>query len=130
MSYIKSAFELICTEAKETDPHYVVLVSSVQCYGGPEEGGWWYTRQYVEEYQLYPTKEMAEKVAKEVEKSAEELKAMARRSHGDLCLNQLEWLEARGLDADYLPENDGPTEYEVLVTNEIPVFDNRKPEYC
>lgn len=130
MSYIKSAFELICTEAKETDPHYVVLVSSVQCYGGPQEGGWWYPHRVVEEYQLFPTLELAEQVAEKVREKAEELEAEARRSHGEMCLRQLEWLDARHLDADYLPEDDGPTEYHVIVSDRIPMYDNSKPEYC
>lgn len=130
MSYIQAAFELICTERKEAKPFYVILVENVRCYGGPEEGGWWYDRHHLVEYQEYPTEEIASEVAEKVKEAAKELSEAARTGHGDLCLKQLEWLDARGLDADYLPENDGPAEYSVYVVDELPVYENKRPHYC
>jgi hypothetical protein len=41
----------------------------------------------------------------------------------------MEWLEARGLDADYLPEMNGAEEYFVLVTETVPNYQNSKPSY-
>jgi hypothetical protein len=47
---------------------------------------------------------------------AEELNEVSKRQHDKHLSDSLDWLEARGLDADYLPEPDGPTEYGI--TNE------------
>jgi hypothetical protein len=41
----------------------------------------------------------------------------------------MEWLEERGLDADYLPEDDGPSNYRVIVCDELPVYDNTRMQY-
>ena len=51
------------------------------------------------------------------------------RGYGDHCGRQMEWLEARGLEADYFPEDDGPEEYSVSVYSELPVYDNRIATY-
>lgn len=121
MSYIQEAFNLICQEKKEPSSYYVCLMENVQFYGGPEEGGWWGTDSILIAYQEFPTEELANEAKEKIEKLAEELNQCERDQHGQLCLNQMEWLESRGLDADYLPENDGPSEYHVYVDTEIPV---------
>ena len=128
--YIQAAFESVCEDNKKPGCWYVILVSTQQCYGGPEEGGWWYSTGKLEAYKEYPTEELAEEAREKVKVLADELQANSRRAHGEHCLRQLEWLDARGLDADYLPEDDGPEEYEVSVVDELPVFDNRRPHYC
>lgn len=120
MSYLREAFEKVCSEAKQAEGHYVVLVEIVPYYGGPEEGGWWGRDTEVIAYQWYPTEEQAEAAAVEVRKFAKELEANARREHGDQCLREMAWLDARGLDADYLPEPDGPSEYSVQVSDTLP----------
>lgn len=130
MRYLRQAFDLVCDEQKTPEYWYVCLVDHVRAYGGPEEGGWFYSVRTLEAYQQFPTRELAEEAAEKIKVLAEELSRDAQRSHGEYCLRQLEWLDARGLDADWLPENDGPSQFEVLVTEEIPMFDNHKPQWC
>lgn len=129
-SYYREAFDIAVKDAKYPERWFVVLVSSHQAYGGPEEGGWWYDVSEVEAYREYPTRDQADAAKAAVEKLAKELSANAGRRHGEYCLATMEWLEARGLDADYLAEPDGPTRYYVVVEREVPVFDNHRPHYC
>ena len=129
MAFIQSAFNQIIQNANKSEQWYVILVESYQAYGGPEEGGWYYTVNTLESYKEYPSKDLAEKVAETVREFAQELQANSHREYGNLCLNQMEWLEARGLDADYLPENDGESNYSVSVVEELPVYDRSRPHY-
>lgn len=55
-----------------------------------------------------------------VRKLAAELEQASRTAHGQRCLREMAWLDARGLDADFLPEVDGPDHYRVLVCQELP----------
>lgn len=129
MSFIQAAFDHIIENAKKPEQWYVILVESYQAYGGGEEGGWYYSVNNLESYKEYPAKELAEKAAESVREFAKELQANSHREYGDLCLNQMEWLDARGLDADYLPENDGESHFTVDVVDELPVFSNERPHY-
>ena len=126
---LQTAFNRICNKAIKADLHYVVLVETVQAYGGPEEGGWWYDKNIIHAYQAFVSEELAEKAAEGVKKLAKELEAEARKEHGEHCLQQMEWLDQRGLESDYLPEDDGPATYSVLVTDEVPQYDNTRPEW-
>lgn len=130
MSFLRQAFDIACDGAKKPECWYVILVESYRAYGGPEEGGWWYTVANLEAYREFSTREAAEAAAEKVKELAAELEKEASRSHGEYCLRSMEWLEARGLDADYLPEPDGPNEYRVSVVDELPTFSNRRPHYC
>jgi hypothetical protein len=120
MSYIREAFEQTCREAKAAEGWYVSLLEAVQFYGGPEEGGWWGEDVVLVAYQYYPTEEQARAAQEAVEELARELEAVALREYGELCRQQMDWLEARGLDADYLPENDGPSEFHVVLSQGLP----------
>ena len=51
---------------------------------------------------------------------AKELTEQDRRTHDQACLDSMEWLESRGLEASFLPEPDGESEYVVLVLQQIP----------
>ncbi len=119
-SYLQEAFDLVCREAKRAEGHYVSLLAHVPRYGGPEEGGWWTTDVRVVAYQWFATEEAANAACVEVEKLAERLTSESRKEFGDQCLREMEWLDARGLDADYLPEPDGETVYAVVVTEGLP----------
>ncbi len=130
MSYLQSAFEAVCKEAKPPESWYVCLIEEVRAYGGPEEGGWWYSITSLEAFQEYPTEEQAREAADRVQTLANELTHEARDEHGNMCLRQMEWLDARGLEADFLPEDDGPADYRVRVLNELPQYDNSRPQYC
>ena len=127
--YVEAAFNAICTEAREPEWYYVCLIESYQRYGGPEEGGWWQTMSNVVKWQQYASRELADDAAERIRVLAGELTDMARSTYGEHCLRQMEFLEARGLDADYFPENDGPDEYHVDVCDRLPVFDNTPAHY-
>jgi len=129
MSHLQAAFENVCVDAKKPGVFYVILTSSHQAYGGSEEGGWWYTVSQLEAWKEFPSEEAAETAAEKVREMANELDADEKRQHGEHCLNQMEWLEERGLESDFLPENDGENKYHVSVSDELPVFDNRRPHY-
>lgn len=119
---IENAFHKICTEAtrNEGKSWYVVLMWSQDRYGGPEEGGWWTTDYVPSAWQRFATEEQAETAKEAVLKLATELNNEAKRAHGEYCQRSMEWLDARGLDADYLPEPDGPESYSVWVMDHVP----------
>jgi hypothetical protein len=115
------AFEKVCEDAIKAEDWFVSLVEDVPFYGGPEEGGWWGSDTLLIAYKRYPSEELAEQAATKARELANELSQESQRSFGQQCLNEMEWLEARGLDADYLPEPDGPSEYRVVVSQGLPV---------
>jgi hypothetical protein len=108
---IQEAFFGVCREAKPAEGCYVSLYCRAPYYGGPEEGGWWGQDVILVAYQWFSTQEAAEAARAEVERLAEKLRREARKGFGEQCLREMEWLEARGLDADYLPEVDGEEDY-------------------
>lgn len=118
--YLQSAFDAICKEAKQPEGCYVCLMERVQRYGGPEEGGWWTEDHVLVAYQWCATEEEASAIRERVEALAAELQGEAHREHGEYCLRSMEWLDARGLDADFLPEPDGPSEFYVAVEQGLP----------
>ena len=94
---------------------YVSLYERSPFYGGPQEGGWWgedttlvSTIRCADEAEAY---ELCERV----QLMAKRLTTEAQNEHGRTCLRECEWLEARGLDSDYLGEVDGPNSYFVVV---------------
>ncbi len=122
MGYIQQAFAQVVADRKAVpapERWYVVLWETIQWYGGPEEGGW-YGNDYVPlEYGEFKSEEEAQAVAERVAERARELTALSKQRHGERCLAELEWLDARGLDADYLPERD-ESSYHVSVTDTAP----------
>ena len=120
MSYINEAFYMVCTAAIRQDPGtqwYVSLYERTQEYGGPEEGGWYINSKTLVAYQEVPSEAEAERIAEQVKELAERLSDEASREHAKGCAAQCEWLDARGLDSDWLPEPDGPTKYAVYIEN-------------
>lgn len=120
MSFIKQAFHAAIENAKAPEQWYVALMEESQYYGGPEEGGWWGTDTHLVAFAEFQREDDARNAAKDVQELAEELEAECRKEHGKQCLREMEWLEARGLDADFLPKPDGPTTYHVVVSNGLP----------
>lgn len=129
MTFYEAAFDLVVPDAKTPERWYLCLISNYQRYGGPEEGGWWQTMSTLVKYKEFISEELANEARKQVLILADELTKEARLEYGEMCLRQMEWLEARGLDADYLPENDGPEDYIVLVCNELPVYQTQPMRY-
>lgn len=116
---IKEAFFSVCADAKPAESHYLSLYVQVPYYGGPEEGGWWGSDTHLVAYQHFDTLEALEAAREAVEALAAELNEQAKREFGQQCLREMEWLDARGLDADYLPEVDGEESYYVT-TEDVP----------
>ena len=126
---MQAAFDTVCKKAKVPEKWYVILMETCQAYGGPEEGGWYRTIREVVAYQEFQSEDAANAAKEEVQVLAEELSKEKRDEHGKMCLSQMEWLDARGLDADWLPENDGPSEYYVTVSNHIPENNDGSTHY-
>jgi len=112
---IETDFHTICTRAQPANRASVSLYMSVPFYGGPEEGGWWGADTVLVATQSYPTAQAADKARREVLALAGESNKAARAAYGDQCIRESDWLEARGLEDDALPEVDGPDNYFVVV---------------
>ena len=112
---IKQAFQAICTEATKANHRYVSLYKEIPFYGGPEEGGWWGTDRVLVETQRFATEDDAESVVIAVRELAQKLTEDARRADSEAMARSVDWLEERRLDADFLPEPDGPEKYFVVV---------------
>lgn len=130
MAFICQAFYAVCKDAIEAgNGFYVCLMERNRVYLGPWEGGTWGDDTTVAAWQYFESEEMANAAKESVEKLAAELTEESRKEHGEWCLRTMDWLEARGLEADFLPEPDGPTEYYVWVGKEIPSPERASREY-
>ena len=112
---IQAAFDAICTEATPARAHHVSLYRNEPYYGGPEEGGWYGSDTVLVAHVQVDTHEHAEAIRAEVEKLAEQMTKEAKDAFNRQCADECEWLEARGLDADYLREPDGENRYWVTI---------------
>lgn len=113
--YIKEAFFTCCKEAQAVASHYVSLYVRTPFYGGPEEGGWWGEDVSLVAYQKCIDREQADAKFEAVQDLVKTLDREARTQFGEQCLREMEWLESRGLDGDYLPEPDGEVSYFVSI---------------
>lgn len=119
-NYMQASFNQVCKDAIKakdikSDERYVSLYESRPFYGGPEEGGWWGSDVYLVAAKKFENETLAMEARDAVLQLAEDLNKDAKRSFGEQCAREMEWLDARGLDADYLPEPDGETRYFVNV---------------
>ena len=119
-NYLQAAFDQVCANAKKAEGFYVALMERRPFYGGPEEGGWWGNDTIIVAYQHCSTEEEAEAKKAQVETFAIELSQQSKRDFGVQCLKEMDWLEARGLDSDFLPEPDGESDYFVIVSKGLP----------
>ena len=111
-----AAFHQICKNAQMPKGGvYCSLYSVENRYGGPEEGGWWYDDYTLIATEHFPTEELAEEARDKIRTMAREMTEDAARDHCRQMAESCDWLESRGLDADYLSEPDGPTVYSVLI---------------
>lgn len=111
---------------------YISIYDSCDQYGGPEEGGWWYTSSYLQQSYECESEEQASQIREEMRQLAEELNKEQHNAHNRHLADSLDWLEARGLDADFLPEPDGPNEF-WITTEWFPGENhsgNYRPHYC
>jgi hypothetical protein len=119
-NHIKDAFEQAITNAKQPESWYVCLMEEVPFYVGPEEDGTWGSDRFLIQYKEFSTYELAALAYQEVTKLAKKLEQEAQRDYDQHCLHSLDWLEARGLEPNFLPEPDGPTRYYVCITETLP----------
>ena len=117
--YLRDAFLQVCQTARPAKSHYVSLYVNLPYYGGPEEGGWWGHDTELVAYYECLTAEEAEVVKSRVQSLALELNKEAKDRFNARCAAECEWLEARGLDADFFPEVDGEENY-WIATEERP----------
>lgn len=120
MAHLQDAFDQVCSEAKQPKGAYMALMERRPYYGGPEEGGWWGTDNILCGYQFFETEEAANRAKEAVEKMAVDLTKQAKKEYGQHCADQMDWLEERRLESDFLPEVDGESDFYVTVTEDIP----------
>ena len=126
--YIQAAFHSVCAEATGA-AHYVSLYRVESYYGGPEEGGWWGRDYRLESSQRFATADEAEAAAEAARALARELKRDASAAWARGCAAELDAAEARGIDADALPESDGPDSFEVRVESRPGRAESRGPRH-
>ncbi len=120
---IESSFDFICQNAKtaheDGENRCVSLYVRDRVYGGPEEGGWWYSNVTLVRYQLFATEEQATRAQESIEELAKCKTREAMMEHGKRCLREMEWLDARMIDDyDWLGPPTSPEEYYVAVEAE------------
>lgn len=108
---IKAAFFEVCEAAQPAQRAYVSLYVDRPYYGGPEEGGWWGSDTELVAYQEVSNEVDAKAITAQVNTLAAELSKSAKDAFNRNCQAETEWLEARGLDDDYLREVDGAESY-------------------
>ena len=116
--HIQAAFDLVLPDAQKPDGCFVSLYANVPYYGGPEEGGWWGNDVALVATQHFEYSSDAKTAQIKIDELAEQLSTRAKRAYGEQCLQETEWLEARGLDDDYLPEPDGELRYFTVTESE------------
>ena len=107
----KAAFFAVCDKAEPAQSFYVSLYREIPFYGGPEEGGWWGHDTELVAYQEFPTVEATTAAYEQVGILARKLSEEQKNAFNQSCAAECEWLEARGLDPDFLPEVDGEIYY-------------------
>ena len=112
---VKAYYDSIPTAERHEGGWYVTLYCEVSFYGGPQEGGWWGHDTVAAASQHYGTRDEGMKALKAVQDAAEGLTKDAERAHGARCLQEMDWLDQRGLDADFLPEVAGADGYFAVV---------------
>lgn len=107
----REAFFQVVKNAKPAKSSYVSLYATVPFYGGPEEGGWWSSDTELVAYAECSNDHEAEAIWGEVEALAKQLSADAKQGFNRYCRDSLDDAEAKGIDADELPEVDGAESY-------------------
>ena len=121
-----------CESPRQKESKFISLYQSHQCYGGAEEGGWWYHQSFLQESYECIDEQQASEIRQEMWDFADEMNELSKKQHNKHLAESLEWLEARNLDADFLPEPDGPSEYHVTYERYPGESDtgSYRPHYC
>lgn len=116
----------------EAQACFVSLYRREQCYGGPEEGGWWYTRLSLDGSLQFPTREAAEFFLAAA-KTLVEFKNKAEAPQRHRAMASLPDIETAYHDEGYIPAgwSDGG-EYWVTIEDRQGESDNSndgRPHY-
>ena len=121
MSRIHDAFFQLVENPEACGTYWVSLIKTETFYGGPEEGGWWGEDHIPIATKEVATKREAKLLRQRIAKLAAELSREEQQDHSARCQRQLEWAEARGMDADdVFGEVDGPTLWSVRISRRPP----------
>jgi hypothetical protein len=115
MSHLVAAFNTVVNPPVYLGGHFVSLYVTIPYYGGPEEGGWWGSDVKLVSYKHCASIEEARVLEARVGAVALRESKEAERVENAHCARQCDWLEARGLDSDSLPEVDGAEAYFVVI---------------
>lgn len=122
MSDISEAFEEALEGAiKPVEQWFCTLYYRESWYGGAEEGGWWGSTTTAEYYVAFNLRDEAEAALDAVKNLAIEKTKEAKRMHGEVCLQQLDYCERRGIDDpnSIFGEVQGEDSYYVMVENKL-----------
>ena len=111
ISSLRDAFEFVCINAVKHEGIFVSIYRRSPFYGGPEEGGWWGEDVTLEAYQKFDFIPDAKLAIEAMRQAVENETEFAKQAFNKQCSKECDWLEARGLDDDALPEVDGPDSY-------------------
>lgn len=120
-------------EFRKAENCFVSIYNKDRCFGGPEEGGWWYDVYTLEGGKPFSTRQAAEDYLKIAE---EEIKAENQRTQPDRnrATANLPDEEASGYPEGYIPTgwSDGG-DLLILIENNLGAMDNSNeppPHYC
>jgi hypothetical protein len=121
MSDIREAFEEALRDATLVQDWHCTLYLTERWYGGAEEGGWWGSTVSAVAHVTYKTEAEAEAALAAVKQLAIAKTKEAKQIHGDVCLQQLDYCEQRGIDDanSVFGEVDGEDSYSVRIENEL-----------
>jgi hypothetical protein len=111
MSGLRAAFEAVCVDAVKREGVFLSIYCRSPFYGGPEEGGWWGSDTVLEEYQAFDFIDDARAALNQIGLHVEAENNSAKLEYSKRCRRECEWIEARGLDDNALPEVNGPDSY-------------------
>lgn len=119
MACLREAFMQACDDVREAGKFYLSLYVRVPYYGGPEEGGWWGEDIRLVAYNEYLSLEQAQEVEKAIQEMVDDENRCAKKQFSQMCSDQMDWLDARGLESDFLPEVSGEEQYFLSVEQEL-----------
>jgi len=114
-SRVCSAFKKVCADPERADEIFLSLYAREPFYGGPEEGGWWGADVVLVASQRFISENDARAAKERTDILVAKLSKQADRQYSERCRDECDWLDARGLDSEFLPEVEGPTKYFVIV---------------
>ena len=130
---LKDAFNKAFPEAEIPEQVYLSLYEKEQRYGGPEEGGWWYTWYTLCSYMSFPSREVAEeaenKLKDQVAEENRQRETLRHKRTANMPEGPDPYLDTEG----YIPRNWGDGgEYRLFIEESIGSLSEEQstPHYC